>query len=79
MEYKNSIATAQKTSATMSECAKTLIFNKKSGISLGISSKKQCLEFQISKTSSEIILNMDWIEQNILNLSFSEYLVTLKK
>jgi uncharacterized RmlC-like cupin family protein len=76
-DYIQHIKTDTKSKALMHDGTRTTIYKTESRVYLHIGSKKQSWEFRVSETSIDIILGMDWIEQNIYNISFADLTIII--
>jgi Retroviral aspartyl protease len=70
-DYIPHIKTDTKSEALMYDGTQTTIYKRESRVYLHIGSNKQSWKFRVSETSTDVILGMDWIEQNIYNISFA--------
>jgi Retroviral aspartyl protease len=79
-DYIRHIKTDTKAEALMYDGTRLTIYKTESRVYLHIGSKKQSWEFRVSETSTDVILGMDWIEQNIYNISFADWkIITYRK
>jgi predicted aspartyl protease len=78
-QYMEHIETNTKTEASMYNGTSKTIFSTDTQVFLHIGLKKQSWESKVSETSLGLILSMDWIEQNIHNISFADWMIILNR
>jgi hypothetical protein len=71
------IKTNTKSEALMYNGTQTTIYSTDTNVFLGVGLKKQNEGFKVSKTSTDIILSMDSIRQNMHNTSFTKQIILL--